>query len=95
MHSLLAMYGSDLVDENSEIPRAFTSAVVRAVMCTRGNDFVSWSEFLEGFPIAVRQRELLEGTGRPPGRTHCSFEFKLERTMLCVFACGCRSNAAK
>ena len=59
MHSLLAMYGSDLVDENSEIPRAFTSAVVRAVMCTRGNDFVSWSEFLEGFPIAVRQRELL------------------------------------
>lgn len=59
MHSLLSIYLSDLVASDAELPRSFSMAVTRAIFSTKGNEYVSWSEFRAGFPIAVRQRKFL------------------------------------
>lgn len=72
MHSLLCIYFDDLLPENLELPREFTESVTRAVVASEGRDFVQWSDFLKGFPIAVRQRSLLweQYLNRPDLRNH-------------------------
>jgi hypothetical protein len=60
MHSLMNIYLNDVVDQNSELPQAFTEAVSRAILIKNdANDFVNWMDFLSGFPIAVRHRKAL------------------------------------
>lgn len=50
---------SDLTDGKIEIPRDFTNCVIRAVFGPESEEFVRWSEFCKGFPVAVRQRGAL------------------------------------
>jgi hypothetical protein len=49
---------NDLQD-NTELPRQFTDSVTRAIMTPESSEYVSWTEFLRGFPVAVRQRKIL------------------------------------
>ena len=60
MHSLMNIYLNDVADVNGELPQAFTEAVTRAILIRNDAiDYVSWTDFLSGFPIAVRHRRLL------------------------------------
>ena len=59
MHSVINIYMNDLLPENNELPRSFTESVTRAVILKQLNDYISWSDFLQGFPIAVRHRRVL------------------------------------
>ena len=59
MHSVLNIYMNDLLPDNKELPRSFTESVTRAVILKQFNDYISWSDFLPGFPIAVRHRRVL------------------------------------
>lgn len=59
MHSVMNIYMNDLLGEEKELPRVFTQSVTRAVILKDSNDYVTWSEFQSGFPIAVRQRKVL------------------------------------
>jgi len=60
MHSVLSIYVSDVVQDSAEVPRSFTMAITRSIFLKdRAGDEVKWSEFLEGFPVAVRQRKAL------------------------------------
>lgn len=60
MHVILSLYLSDVVSGlSSDLPRDFTDSVTRAVIVKDGRDFVGWSEFREGFPVALRQRHVL------------------------------------
>jgi hypothetical protein len=56
MHSLLNLYLSDVSSE--ELPTGFTESVTRAVIA-RETDYVKWTDFREGFPVALRQRHIL------------------------------------
>ena len=47
------------LQEDIEIPRKFSDSVARALMNPSSPDYVCWTEFLRGFPIAVRQRRVL------------------------------------
>ena len=59
MHSVLDLYISDVIDRNKELPREFTEGLTRAIILRESHDYISWIEFLRGFPIAVRQRKVL------------------------------------
>jgi hypothetical protein len=59
IHHELNIYMSDLISADTELPRAFTSNVVRAVIVKDNTEFVAWSDFSVGFPLAVRQRRVL------------------------------------
>jgi hypothetical protein len=59
MHSVLSIYMSDLQNGNSELPRDFTNSVTRAVIMQQTKEWISWSDFSSGLPIAIRQRHEL------------------------------------
>jgi len=47
------------LQEDYELPVNFTSSVVRAMMTPSSSDHVCWTEFMNGFPVAIRQRRVL------------------------------------
>ncbi len=61
MHAILSLYLSDVIDDTStrDLPKDFTDSVTRAVLVKDDRDYVRWTEFREGFPVAVRQRHVL------------------------------------
>lgn len=62
MHTILSLYLSDVVEESTpggDLPKDFTDSVARAVIVKDDRDYVCWSDFLAGFPVAIRQRHVL------------------------------------
>ncbi len=83
MHSLLSLYLGDVVEGPVELPRSFTKAVTQSVFLQdKQACYVSWGEFVNNFPSAVRQRKVLwdtfsdiQGTTFPPNAPE-DFEIK-------------------